>query len=558
MSRSRKRFRGWSSKVVRAFMGPAFGPIAQRLEQGTHNPLVPGSNPGGPKEILDLRFANAALLRRALRGLRSVVSCVLFSALILIPRCANYEDVFIDGKIYFVDADCYARMTRVRMVAEHPGLIVRQHDFENFPAGTIPHTTAPFDYLIVVLSWALVALTAQPLDLAGAMVSPLLALAGGWFLWWWSRRLAGPGRYAALLLYALSGILVHGTALGRPDHQSLLIVALLVALAAEWTLQENPSRRWSVVSGLSWGLALWVSLYEPLILLGGLVLCAATDRWSKLAAPPRRVGWFVCLGVVALAALLERRWPEWPGAQPFFVSWSGTIGELKPVGLTTRTWFDWCGGLILLSPFLLAVARRRRTLPLTFAGLLVLTFLLTLWEARWGYFLAVVFVLTLPVQIAVVRQKWLAWGALAFVLLPLLQFWDGQFWPNDQMATRRAQDRIDAVQWRAAASRLGDLLARRSSRRGGFRLRSPTGRASQRLRAALTKVFPASPRARVSLSPPRRKKRRRFCAGTKCSGFSSPRATAWPKIRLRSSGSPHQRGRFVVCSTVPPQKRLHF
>ena len=26
----------------------ANGPVAQRLEQGTHNPLVPGSNPGGP------------------------------------------------------------------------------------------------------------------------------------------------------------------------------------------------------------------------------------------------------------------------------------------------------------------------------------------------------------------------------------------------------------------------------------------------------------------------------------------------------------------------------
>jgi hypothetical protein len=24
------------------------GPLAQRLEQWTHNPLVPGSNPGGP------------------------------------------------------------------------------------------------------------------------------------------------------------------------------------------------------------------------------------------------------------------------------------------------------------------------------------------------------------------------------------------------------------------------------------------------------------------------------------------------------------------------------
>ena len=31
--------------MTRVFVGS----IAQRLEQGTHNPLVPGSNPGGPK-----------------------------------------------------------------------------------------------------------------------------------------------------------------------------------------------------------------------------------------------------------------------------------------------------------------------------------------------------------------------------------------------------------------------------------------------------------------------------------------------------------------------------
>ena len=28
------------------------GPVAQRLEQRTHNPLVPGSNPGGPTNFL--------------------------------------------------------------------------------------------------------------------------------------------------------------------------------------------------------------------------------------------------------------------------------------------------------------------------------------------------------------------------------------------------------------------------------------------------------------------------------------------------------------------------
>jgi hypothetical protein len=46
------------SIILAHFCAPTYelvvvkGPIAQRLEQGTHNPLVPGSNPGGPS----LRF----------------------------------------------------------------------------------------------------------------------------------------------------------------------------------------------------------------------------------------------------------------------------------------------------------------------------------------------------------------------------------------------------------------------------------------------------------------------------------------------------------------------
>ena len=147
-----------------------------------------------------MRFSNPDLLPRAWRTLSNVVWFTLFSGLILSTRCANYQDVFVDGKIYFADADCYSRMTRVRLVAEHPGMVVRRHGFENFPAGTTPHTTAPLDYLIVALAWLLAPFTAQPLDLAGAIVSPLLALGGGWFLWWWSRRIALPGRSAALLL----------------------------------------------------------------------------------------------------------------------------------------------------------------------------------------------------------------------------------------------------------------------------------------------------------------------------------------------------------------------
>ena len=47
-----------------------FGPVAQRLEQGTHNPLVPGSNPGGPSCLREasraacVTTASAAVFRR--------------------------------------------------------------------------------------------------------------------------------------------------------------------------------------------------------------------------------------------------------------------------------------------------------------------------------------------------------------------------------------------------------------------------------------------------------------------------------------------------------------
>ena len=179
------------------------------------------------------------------RRILSIVEIIILSILILATRCANYQDVFVAGNIYFTDADCYARMTRVRMCSEHPGLIVRHHDFENFPAGTTPHTTAPLDYLILALSMLLKPFTAHSLDLAGALISPSLALLGGWFLWWWSVKFRY--RWITLIVYAISPILVHGTELGRPDHQSLLILLVTVAICAEWSLQaEKPGLEFQI------------------------------------------------------------------------------------------------------------------------------------------------------------------------------------------------------------------------------------------------------------------------------------------------------------------------
>src|SRR6266700_7473724 len=157
-------------------------------------------------------------------------------------------------------------MMRVQMCSEHPGLVVRHHDFENFPTGTTPHTTAPFDYLILALSILLKPFTPHAIDVAGALISPLLALLGGWFLWWWSRRMKFRHRWVMLILYAISPILVHGTELGRPDHQSLLMLLLTIAICAEWSLRSELTSRWSAMTGIAWALAVWVSAYESLVL----------------------------------------------------------------------------------------------------------------------------------------------------------------------------------------------------------------------------------------------------------------------------------------------------
>jgi hypothetical protein len=396
-------------------------------------------------------------LNRFLRGGLRAAEILIFSALILGTRCANYQDVFVGGDIYFTDADCYSRMTRARMCAEHPGLILRYHSFENFPTGTTPHTTAPFDYLIVALAAALKPFTARSLDLAGAVVSPFLALIGGWFLWWWARRSRLRYRAGLLLLYAASPILAHGGELGRPDHQSFLLLLLTIAICAEWTLQTNPSREWSLVSGGTWGLALWVSVYEPLVLLAVVLISHALFARQNFTARVRALGWIVCGTIVVLALLIEQRLPGWSGfvSDPIMANWARTIGELNHVPLTDVIWLSWAGLLLIPLPALLWIAvRRTREVPFFLAALLAATFLLTVWQARWAYFFVIIFALIIPGLLAVTPTRIIAYVALGVSLWPILKSWDEKFWPNESGNVLRLERRFEAVKWRETAELL--------------------------------------------------------------------------------------------------------
>jgi hypothetical protein len=435
------------------------GPVAQRLEQGTHNPLVPGSNPGGPIlfSIFDFRFAIVDLVQRVARIGLLILELLILSALILAARCANYQDVFVAGSIYFTDADCYARMTRVRMCEKKPGLIIRHHDFENFPQGTIPHTTAPLDYLILELAVVLKPLTAHAIDLAGALISPLLALFGGWFLWWWSRRMNFRYRWILLILYAISPVLAHGTKLGRPDHHSLVVLLVTVAICSEWTLQFERSTKWSIVNGMAWSLALWVSLYEPLVLFTLVACCAVLQDREFFRARHRRIGWTLFFVILAFAFLIERRLPQlrifYSGH--IFENWSRTIAELVSVSPTHPIWFQWASWLLIAAPILIWFAlRRKRPPPIFVSVLLIASYLLTIWQARWAYFFASIFALALPSLLELFRSRILVWSIFIVSVFPILRDWDTRLWPDEAELARRIEQRNESVQLRELALNL--------------------------------------------------------------------------------------------------------
>src|SRR6266496_893191 len=391
----------------------------------------------------------------------------ILSALILATRYANYQDVFIAGNVYFVDADCYARMTRVQMCDAKPGLIVRHHAFENFPQGTTPHTTAPLDYLILGLSLPLKPFTAQPLDMAGAFISPLLAVFGGWFLWWWSQKMKFRYRWVMLVLYAVSPILVHGTELGRPDHQSLSMLLVTIAICAEWSSRTRAADsvvsgsldNWSIVSGVAWGLAIWNSAYEPLVLFLLVIVGSVLENREVLLAKSRRAGWFGFVFIIAIALLIERRIPSFSilHSDAIFKNWARTIGELAHVSPANQIWLRWCGYFFLITPFLIWMNVNRNSrrpdgaMPWFVPVLLVATYGLTIWQARWGYFFVLIYALALPALLESIKSRAAVWLAFVLSIYPILHDWDERLWPNETQLARRAEQRNESAQVRNLA-----------------------------------------------------------------------------------------------------------
>lgn len=381
---------------------------------------------------------------------------IIFACLAGAAYTWNRTSIFYAGEVYFVDGDCFARMARVRLTEEAIFQPLRQHGFENFPFGTIPHTTAPLDYLIIFLHSMLIPITENALAVAGAFISPLLGVATVVFLSVWSQATRVPLRWPMLILFAFSPITAHAFLMGRPDHQSLILALVTVALAAEISLWKNDRRSWAYVSAAAWGLALWVSLFEPLVVLG-LVLTARALRWQF--GPPiphwRRIGPLaVFFGILALSLI----WEGWrsPGFDPAFARWALTIGELRHGSLGTL--LNWGGLMAIAAPALLLFIfwKHRQREALLWCGAILIFAALTFWHVRWGYFFALILALSLPMALTAFRSKAFAMMLFVVALWPIAAAWEETLYPENDVFRARIEQLADAVALRDISLQMTD------------------------------------------------------------------------------------------------------
>ena len=207
------------------------------------------------------------------------------------------------------------------------------------------------------------------------------------------------------------------------------------------------SKGWALTAGLAWGLALWVSLFEPLILFLAVLGLWGVGKPRALLAVERRSGWAALGGILILALLLEGwRVGGLPGASGS--AWLATIGEMRGGGALLR----WVGWGALASPFLLLWKPARDRRLCAFLLLALLAGLSLAW-IRWGYFFALAYAMTLPRQLARLRPRGAVWIAWLLLLWPVWRELDAIL-PGGADEPRRREAVADQVRLREVAGQL--------------------------------------------------------------------------------------------------------
>jgi len=360
-----------------------------------------------------------------------------------------------------VEADCYSQLARVQRILHGQGLIQNHFTVENWPEGLVPSTTAPFDYVILLLYAPLTLFTKHPLDWAGALVSPALWVA--LMLFWMLIRLREfnlAGRSLLLIGSAALPAFVWATACGRPRHQSLILALMAMGLTAEyerWQIELTPKKAWNMFAGIVWGLACWTSLFEPTLVVTVLIL------FNLIVRRRENFTFLVSFGVVMLVALLLEGIhifvppPEYRDA---LAQWLATIAEVRGVDLTSFVQQMTCLTFVVLVPFISWRLWKRTgdwQADLLLILLTVLLALLSFVQKRWTYYanLSELFLIARYGQL--VPWRWWRLPILAFFLLALI--YDNVLQVHDRLSAPGNQPSLQLAEIARAIDEPGGIMA---------------------------------------------------------------------------------------------------
>ncbi len=219
-----------------------------------------------------------------------------------------------------VDPDGYLRLIRVMELHEGLGWYHVVTGRLAAPEGLFVHWTRPLDLLILLPARAIAALTSlsmqQALTLAGILVSPVLhvlaavaAAAAAARLW------GGLAPWYAVLMAVATPAATGYSTLGRADHHTLILLALMLGLGGALRALSPPlPPRAAILAGACFGAGIWTS---PEALIVAMPVLAATGLAAMLAADGRVLaaqGLRMALGMaglVLLAILVERSPAGW-------------------------------------------------------------------------------------------------------------------------------------------------------------------------------------------------------------------------------------------------------
>jgi len=367
-----------------------------------------------------------------------------------------------------VEADCYSQLARVQRILHGQGLIQNHFTVENWPEGLTPSTTAPFDYVILLLYAPLALFTRHPLDWAGALVSPALwvALVLFWMLFR-SREFTLAGR--ALLLIGSTALpaFVWATACGRPRHQSLILALMAMGLTAEyerWQIELTPKRAWNIFAGIVWGLACWTSLFEPAVVVTVIVL------FNLIVRRREAFNFLISFAIVFLLMVLVEGGHIFtnifniynlsPENREYALHWLSTIAEVQPIGYAGFIQQMTCLTFVLLVPFvawrLLPQVRDHRTDRLLIL-LTVLLALLMFVQRRWIYYANLAELLLIVRYYQLAPLRWSRLLVVAFFVLSMA--YDNFVQIQERAHSPAAQPSLELAQLSRSIDGPGGIMA---------------------------------------------------------------------------------------------------